>query len=122
MIEITSKNFHIENKNVYIHGLGQMIGGILLVKATWCGHCTRFLPEFKRLDSILGNNYKVIFIDEVNLGNYREKLNINGYTSLLFFNKEGKIISEYPDTNKRDINNILKYICSIQNLCKTQAF
>jgi thiol-disulfide isomerase/thioredoxin len=122
MIEITQKNL-LKNKNdVYITGLYPMIGGILLVKATWCGHCTRFLPDFKRLDSILGSNYKVAMIDDKNLGNFKEILNIKGYPTLLFFDKEGKINNSFPDTMKRDINNILKYICSIQNHCKTQAF
>lgn len=122
MIEITHKNLLQNNGNVYITGLQPMIGGILLVKATWCGHCTRFLPDFKRLDAILGSNYKVAMIDDKNLGNYKQALNIKGFPTLLFFDKSGKIINTFPDTMKRDINNILKYICSIQNHCKTQAF
>lgn len=122
VISLKSNDFSVNsNKEVYIKN-SSIAGtpGILLVHASWCGHCVRFKPLFKELSVRLGNNFKCAEIENSHLeGNdlLRSSLGIKYFPTLKFFDQNGKIIGTYDDSNGRDLVDIMKYICDMYHHC-----
>lgn len=122
VISLKSKDFSVNsNKEVYIKNSSITgVPGILLVHASWCGHCVRFKPVFKELAARLGNNFKCAEIENANLeGNdsLRSGLQIKYFPTLKFFDQNGKIIGTYDDSNGRELVDIMKYICDMYHHC-----
>lgn len=94
---------HINNKDFTINNITTLANKNLLivVYAHWCTHCVNFIKEFG--EKIVNykenvNNGNIKFLDGMKLSdNWKNKLNINGYPTIL------KI-----DVSTNIIDNILK--------------
>lgn len=90
--------------------------GMILFHATWCGHCVRFMPVYKQIQSRLGDSFPSLEVESKELGDGdREAIGVRGFPTIKFFDQTGKIIGEY--NGERTVNNMLKYICNIYHHC-----
>lgn len=100
------------------------VQGIILVWASWCGACKRFLPAFKDLGAKLRNDktFSVLAIESEQLSEpiLSALGGIKSYPTIKFFDAKGVMIETY--IGSRDVNDLLKYICSkykIQSACQS---
>jgi thiol-disulfide isomerase/thioredoxin len=114
---LTANDFKIINNEVYIKNINK--AGIILIHATWCGHCTRFIPTFQSINQKLNTrqiNFPCLAIEHSNITEDLNKaLKINGFPTIKFFNNQGKIIGSY--NGNREQNSILNTICKVYKYC-----
>ena len=118
---LKGSDFKITQDNtVYVKTNGNP--GILLVHATWCGHCKHFVPTFKQISQKLNKNsvtYPCLAIESEYLnkdgGVLASALGIEGFPTIKFFDQYGKIIGDY--NGARDESNILDNICKVYHHC-----
>jgi len=98
--------------------------GILLIHATWCGHCKRFAPVYKDICKKLNRNgtvFPCVAIESEELkkdnGSLSNALSVEGFPTIKFFDQYGKIIGDY--NGKRDMDEILGNICKVYHHCVT---
>jgi thiol-disulfide isomerase/thioredoxin len=123
---LTPNHFKITNNGVYINtDITNGEPGILLIHATWCGHCKRFAPIYQKLSQKLnqyGTKYPCVAIESEELkkddGTLSNALSIEGYPTIKFFDQYGKIIGNY-DGNRNE-NDILNTICQVYHHCVTK--
>lgn len=103
-------------KNKKIKGVNKH--GMLLIYAEWCGHCHRFIPDFEKIDSLTGSNYICAKIEDKQLNpKLMKELGVNGFPTIKFFDKNGYVISDYPNDQQRTVDNILSHICKTYHYC-----
>lgn len=114
------------NGDVYVENPSKN-PGMILIWADWCGHCTRFKPTYVDICTKLNGNgivkYPCIAIEDEELKknpNVLQKLNVQGYPTIKFFNQDGIIIGDF--TGKREVSVILKTICDVYHQCIQNAF
>lgn len=120
---LTTEHFKINGDGSEVH-IKNSYGnpGLLLVHASWCGHCKRFIPTFqsvcKRLNKN-GNEFPCVAIEDAELGKdggkLSEALNIGGFPTLKFFDQNGKIMGDYK--GGRDEVDLLQTICKVYHHC-----
>jgi thiol-disulfide isomerase/thioredoxin len=96
--------------------------GILLIHASWCGHCKRFTPTYQGISQKLNKNrlaFPCVAIESEELkkdnGQLSKALSIEGYPTIKFFDQNGKIIGDY--NGGRDEKEILNNICDVYHHC-----
>lgn len=125
MIDGITKNCSIEDFKVMKDGVYTKTNGnpgLLLVHATWCGHCKNFIPTFVDINKRLNHDsitFPCIAIESEELkkdgGKLSTALGIEGFPTLLFFNKKGKIMGNYE--GGRDASSLLNNICKVYHHC-----
>lgn len=100
-----AKYLHLKNnppKTFQSGGGSEEKAKVLLFKATWCGHCTRFEPIWKSVSSKYSNKYdfQVYDVDEPEHKEYFKQYNIKGYPTIKFEHK-GDVI-EYKGERTAD--------------------
>lgn len=115
-LQLTKKNF--KNNKINLNK-----PGLLLVRANWCGHCVRYMPEYERLAKLFPENGDFLIthieseeLKDSNVKNVLENF-VEYYPTLLFFDKRGNIVQRYNGEN-RDNSTMLKKICSVYKVCK----
>jgi thiol-disulfide isomerase/thioredoxin len=118
-MSINPSSLQVYGNDVYINkNLGINTPGMILIHATWCGHCKRFMPEYNKISMKLKSEFPCLEIEESVLKQNpaaMKALNIQGYPTLKFFNKDGKIIEDYD--GQRNEKDILNTICKIYEKC-----
>ena len=77
--------------------------------ADWCGHCTKYKPEYIQISNELNaenNNKKKIKFVKWNLGSDRvlsSELGVTGYPTLLLFKKNNSVGEKIENRNKEGI-------------------
>lgn len=98
-------NGRIKNPHIIVNNKP----GMLLVKAEWCGHCSRFMPTYQRLTQRLGKNFPCAYIDESDMTHeLSDSLGVRGFPTIIFFDKYGRIIEHY--NGSRDESELLKKV------------
>lgn len=121
---LSNSSFKIKNNDVYINNPSGN-PGLLLIHASWCGHCKNFIPTFQSICNRLNKNnddFPCVAIEDKELntdgGYLANALDVNGYPTLKFFDQYGKIIGDY--NGKRDPNSLLDTICKVYHRCITK--
>lgn len=118
-IHLKPRDFKSQPNETYINtDITKKNPGMLLVYASWCGHCHRFMPTFNELQKQLGQEFVLVSLEDTELkkdNNLSQNLNINGFPTIKFFDQSGKIISDY--NKNRDKDTLLDYICKIYHHC-----
>lgn len=118
---LTSNDFKSNSGQVYINtNITKRNPGMILIYASWCGHCHRFMPIFNDLQQQLGSDFPLLALEDAELNKNQQlsrDLNVNGYPTIKFFDQSGKIISDY--NKKRDKASLLDHICKIYHHCIT---
>jgi thiol-disulfide isomerase/thioredoxin len=121
IINLTAKNFTIKNNKVYVNSSKTAnTPGILLIWADFCGHCHTFIPKFKEMSRTLGSEFKCTAIEHSELQNdtkLSSALDFQYFPTIKFFDQNGKIIGTYPADQKREISDLMAYICKIYHHC-----
>ena len=111
---LTKGNFRVNNDGVYVNNINTP--GMLLIHASWCGHCVRFKPTFNELCDDLGSDFICSSIESEEITNdLRTALNFKGFPTIKFFDQNGKIIGEYSGSRNKE--SILEYICDVYHHC-----
>ena len=117
---LSVKDFKITKDNVFVKTNNNP--GILLIHATWCGYCKRFIPAYKRVCQLLNardTTFPCLAIESEELkadgGKLSNALNVEGFPTIKFFDQNGKIIGDY--NGDRDPDSILKNICKVYHHC-----
>jgi thiol-disulfide isomerase/thioredoxin len=119
---LKASDFQIRGNNVFIsQDKTRKKPGMLLIYATWCGHCHRFLPVFNDIYRRIGNDFCCVSIESEEL-NGKDKLtsalNFQGYPTICFFDQYGLILDQYE--GKRDTTSMLNEICKVYHHCVTR--
>jgi protein disulfide-isomerase A6 len=121
---LTTKGFKISVKEVHVNNPSGN-PGLLLIHASWCGHCKRFAPTYQSLCKKLnknGDDFPCVAIENEELskdgGALSEALNVGGFPTLKFFDQRGKILGDY--NGGRDEANLLDTVCKVYHHCVTK--
>ena len=83
------------------------------VKASWCGHCKRAMPEFERLVSASpitksdGSSVTVRMLDDAENKDEIQNLNVKGFPTILYRSADGSV-SNY--NGERSYDGITAFI------------
>ena len=113
---LSSSNFNITNNNLYIKSTNTP--GMLLIWASWCGHCHNFLPIYKKICRRLGQDFTCAAIEHSELKENKSlssALDFKYFPTIKFFDQYGKIIGDYD--GERDELSILDSICKMFHHC-----
>ncbi len=108
---LTSKDFILQNidtKSPYVDNQNKKI--VLLIKANWCGHCNRFLPQYEQYSKTL-TNYKFCILEETTDGKFincwkellQPAFTVQGFPTLVVYNNDGtpiKVINDRQNLEK----------------------
>lgn len=121
---LTTKHFKINGQDVYVKNSSGN-PGLLLIHASWCGHCKNFSPTFQSIYKKLnknGNEFSCLAIENEELskdgGALSNSLNVAGFPTLKFFDQHGKIIGDYD--GGREEGKLLDKICKVYHHCVTK--
>lgn len=116
-IVLNEKHFSEKLNGVYINvNKVNKNPGMLLIHATWCGHCVRFLPTFNELSDYVGKDFTCASIESEEItDNLKNMLDFRGFPTIKFFDQTGRIIGDY--NGNRDKDDILKHICNVYHHC-----
>lgn len=122
---LTPKHFYMDaNGDLFVRNSSGN-PGILLIHATWCGHCKRFIPTYqslcRKLNKKSGDDFPCVAIEDAELSKKPElvkALNFRGYPTIKFFDQYGKIIGNYE--GERSEERLLDQICQVYHHCVTQ--
>uniref|UniRef100_A0A6C0E0S2 Thioredoxin domain-containing protein n=1 Tax=viral metagenome TaxID=1070528 RepID=A0A6C0E0S2_9ZZZZ len=122
-MELKSSDFSFSQDNVYINrNVNNNKPGMLLIMANWCGHCQRFKPTYNEICKQIGKDFICTSIEHAQLeksSRLTQALNFSGYPTIKFFDKSGRIISEYK-SNDRSKVALLAHICDVYHHCVTR--
>jgi thiol-disulfide isomerase/thioredoxin len=88
---------------------------LLIVKASWCGHCKRAMPDFERLVSASpitksdGSSVTVRMLDDAADKEEVQNLNIKGFPTILYRSADGSI-SNY--NGERSYDGITAFVAN----------
>lgn len=116
-IHLKASNFVVEDgKAVYTGANG--IPGMLLIFATWCGHCKAFTGTFNDIAENIGPDFAMTSIESAELENQTElveALKFTGYPTIAFFNQQGTVVGQHRGARDRD--TILDSMCKLYHYC-----
>jgi thiol-disulfide isomerase/thioredoxin len=106
-IKYKTKYLLLKNVNEFKGG-AKNTSELFLFKASWCGHCNAFLPEWEKLnnDDEFTSKIKLTTYDSDENKDKMKQFKINGYPTLLL--KTGDKLIEYE--GKREVNDIKKFV------------
>jgi len=119
-MELKSSDFSVGQDNVFINkSVHNNKPGMLLIMADWCGHCQRFKPTYNEICKQIGKDFICTSIEHDQLQKSPrliDALQFSGYPTIKFFDKSGRIISEYK-SNDRSKAALLSHICDVYHHC-----
>ncbi len=102
-------------KRGYSHYLDRKGGGMLIIKADWCGHCKRALPELEQVSRLTGEMFPIYKLDADTNKRTVASLGVMGYPTIFFIEEDGKISGIYE--KERNTRAIVNEICSVMRKC-----
>lgn len=112
--EIFEKDVKNVNGKFYIN-LAKNTGGMVIVKAEWCGYCKRTMPELFKVSQLTGSMFPIFKIDSDVNKNLINKMGVQGFPTIFFIEKDGLISSKY--SQDRECQKFLDEICSRVKKC-----
>jgi thiol-disulfide isomerase/thioredoxin len=118
-IILKASDFKVQGKKVFINpSKTKSVPGMLLIFATWCGHCTRFMPIFNEISDKIGKGYTCMSIESEELrgqDTLTSALDFQGFPTICFVDQKGMIMNQY--NGPRDKKSILDEICNNFHQC-----
>ena len=100
---------YLSLKNTTTNQKGGSKPEIMLFKATWCPHCTNFLPTWEKIQQNLKNKYLFTTYDSELNKDKIDQWKVTGFPTLMI--KNGENVEEYAGS--RDYDVLLKYLSSL---------
>lgn len=117
LVNLKSSDFSIVNGVPVLNFKKSPLKMVLIMKKT-CFYCVQFAPVYKEISESIGKDLPVLQIEAGDISPELSKaLNFKGYPTIKFFDKDGKMISEY--SGPRSKSDILNTICKMyhHNFC-----
>ncbi|NDD83502.1 hypothetical protein EBZ38_04360 [bacterium] len=118
-ITLYGRDFTVSGNKVFISNqITQNAPGMLFIWASWCGHCTNFIPIFNSIEKKLGHKFTMLNIEDQELKKNPElarALNVQGYPTIKYFDQYNEIQADY--VGERDEMSVLNSICKIYHFC-----
>jgi thiol-disulfide isomerase/thioredoxin len=90
-------------------------GGMVIIKADWCGHCKRALPELVQVSKLTGSIFQIYKLDADKNKDIVNSMGITGFPTIRFIETDGQITQDYKGA--RDSKSILDEICTKARKC-----
>jgi thiol-disulfide isomerase/thioredoxin len=113
VIELTPK--HVNEKGYIVHSSVNNKKGMLAVVASWCGYCKLLKKEYIDTSNMLGSSFPMFYLDSDKYPDLVKKLQVNGYPTILYINRYGKLYKKYQD--ERSKTAFLENICKESRQC-----
>lgn len=110
-VVLSAKDFN--GKNVQ---KAKNTGGLLLVKADWCGHCKKLKVVLDKLSKKLNKAYPIFVLDADKDMGIISSLKVDGYPTVFFIDRNGDIKEKY--NSDRTEGAFLSEICRVSLVCK----
>lgn len=110
--ELFEKDFTQKGDGVYIN---KRQCGMMIVKADWCGHCRRALPEFENVSKLTGEAFQIYKLDADKNKKITTSMGVTGFPTIFFIEEDGKVSRHY--TKERITRTIVDEICSVMKKC-----
>ncbi len=115
VIELTPQNYDIKNKKI-VHPQLVNKKGMVAYLAGWCPHCVRFAPVYESVANTLGSSFIMCYLDCEKYGDFaRTKLNVRGFPTVLYIDREGKPYKVY--NGERTESAMIEDICKECKVC-----
>ena len=114
MINIRKSDTRKTGSSVYIPKAAGT-GGLVLIKANWCGHCKRVIPELSRVASMTGGAFPIFVVDSDADPELVKDLGVKGFPTIFFIGKNGAIGEQYSDARTKEA--FVKNICEKSRVC-----
>ena len=113
--ELKKSDLMLKGGKILIKGVSQP--GILLVWASWCGHCNRFKPVYNELAQKLGAGFEVLALEDTQIANANvtNAIGVQGFPTIKFVDAFGNIVGDY--NGDRSMDDLLKHICKFYHHC-----
>ena len=111
VIEIYDRDVVQKNNGMYIDK-ARGSGGMVIVKADWCGHCKRTLPVLEETSRKLGSSFPIFKLD----GDKNKSIPVDGYPTIFYIDRAGKITGKF--SGDRSVPGFLEGICNNSLVCK----
>lgn len=108
VIELHPSNFDTKTKTIN-HSLLNGKKGMIAFMADFCGHCRRFAPDYEKVSKTMGTNFPCFYLDCERYSSLASELGINGFPTILYINKRGKIYKSY--NGDRSVSKLVEDIC-----------
>lgn len=116
VIELNPKHFIFSNKTIKInHPLAKNKKALIAIVASWCGHCQHLKPIYSRVSKYFGNSFPLFTIESTKYPDLVKKLNVRGYPTVRYINRDGSIGKDY--SGERSVDGFLKDICKEAKKC-----
>lgn len=119
LVNLKSSDFSIVNgAPILNNGKGKGPLKMVLIMKKTCFYCVKFAPTYKEISESIGKDLPVLQIEASDISPQLSKaLDFRGYPTIKFFDKDGKMISEY--SGDRSKSDILNTICKMyhHNFC-----
>lgn len=112
---LKASDFTIKGSEVYINKCDGN-PGMLLIHATWCSFCVKFIPTFNEIADSIGKDFCCTSIESEELNDQLSSaLKFQGFPTIKFFAQDGKLIGDY--NKERNKETILTEICQVYHHC-----
>ena len=109
-----SKYLKYKKKYIELKKKSVLQGGgkteLILFKAEWCGHCTRFLPVWNKMEKKYKSKYSFTKYDSDKDSKTLESWGINSFPTIII--KKDNIASQYHGS--RQESDIIKYVNEVE--------
>jgi thiol-disulfide isomerase/thioredoxin len=82
---------------------------LMLFKADWCGHCTKFKPTWEHISKVYKNKFNFVVYDADTQKENFEEYKVDAFPTLLAKNGNN-IITYNGDRSMEDLTNFLQQI------------
>jgi thiol-disulfide isomerase/thioredoxin len=90
-------------------------GGLLIVKADWCGHCKRTLPELEKVADMTGSVFPIYKLDADKYPSVVKRLGVEGFPTIFWIDRKGQVGDTYE--GERSTAAFLKAVCNKTRHC-----
>ncbi len=97
---LKDKDFNSKGESIG-SGKSAIKNGLVLLFASWCGHCISLAPKYDDAARMVSGFYTFAAIEDVNAAKYKETMKIRGFPSIFIY-KNGKSIGEYQGPREVD--------------------
>jgi protein disulfide-isomerase len=114
VIQVTPENF--SGKKLKHPMIDSSTKGLIVFYADWCGHCKKTAPVYTKVANALGKSFPLFAFDCVAYKEFSQKLNIEGFPTIRYINKDGSLGKMY--SSDRTLEAFLADICKESMICK----
>lgn len=116
VIELHPENFDLINSKV-VHKKLRGKKGMVAFMANFCIHCKRLSPVYEEVANSLGDSFPMFFFDCEKYSAFTsQKLNISGFPTVKYLDRDGKISKDY--NGNREKQEMIKNICTESKVCR----